>query len=211
MWAGDVPLCRSFTHLFDLTTNKYSTMADMCAIGGEDGGHVWSWRRRLWVWEEEMVKECRILLANVVVQSNVSDRWQWDPDIHDGYSVRGAYYALTSMISPTRDVTTNLVWHKQVPLKVSIVAWRLLKDMLPTKLNLQRRGIAQVTCIMCISGCGNVESASHLFLHCHIFGSLWQHIRLWICVSGVDAGNICEHFHQFIHYSGHSKARRSFL
>ena len=67
MWAGDVPLCRSFTHLFDLTTNKYSTMADMCAIGGEDGGHVWSWRRRLWVWDEEMVEKCRILLANVVV------------------------------------------------------------------------------------------------------------------------------------------------
>ena len=90
------------------------------------------------MWEEEIVKECRILLANVVVQSYVSNRWQWDPDIHHRYTVRGAYHALTSMTPLTSDASEHLVWHKQVPLKVSIVAWRLLKDRLPTKLNLQR-------------------------------------------------------------------------
>jgi hypothetical protein len=134
-----------------------------------------------------------------------------DPDIHDGYTVRGAYYALTATASPILDTTTNLVWHKQVPLKVSIVAWRLLKDRLPTKINLRRRGIAQVLDNQCVSGCGQAESTSHLFLHCPVFGSLWQHIRSWIGVSGVDAENIRDHFHQFIHYSGHSRARRSFL
>jgi len=64
---------------------------------------------------------------------------------------------------------------------------------------------------MCVSGCGKEESASHLFLHCHVFGSLWQHIRSWIGVTGVDTNNISEHFNQFIHYTGYSKARCSFL
>jgi hypothetical protein len=54
------------------------------------------------------------------------------------------------------------------------------------KLNLQRRGIVQAGDNMCVSGCGNAESASHLFLHCHVFGSLWYHIKSWIGVSGVD-------------------------
>jgi len=83
-----------------------------------------------------MLEECRTLLDNVVLQPNVSDRWQWDPDIHVGYTVRGAYHALTSTDTHIPDATENLVWHKQVPLKVSIVAWRLLKDRLPTKENL---------------------------------------------------------------------------
>jgi len=96
-------------------------------------------------------------------------------------------------------------------LKVFIVAWRLLKDGLPTKPNLQRRGIAQVTNSMCVSGCGKDESAFHLFLHCHVFGALWQHIKSWIGVSGVEEKYVGEHFHQFIHYLGYSKARRSFL
>jgi len=65
-------------------------VADTCALGWEEGGEAWSWMRRLWAWEEEMIKECRILLDTVVVQSNVSDRWQWDSGTHDGYIVRGA-------------------------------------------------------------------------------------------------------------------------
>ena len=51
-------------------------MEDIYDRGWEDGGEVWRWRRRLWVWEEELVEECRILLTNVALQTNVSDRWQ---------------------------------------------------------------------------------------------------------------------------------------
>jgi len=37
-----------------------------------------------------------------------------------------------------------------------------------------------------VAGCGLGESTHHLFLHCEIFGSLWQYIRDWIGISGVD-------------------------
>ena len=104
-----------------------------------------------------------------------------------------------------------MVWHKQFPLKVSIVTWRLLKDRLPTKINLQRRGSLQASTNTCVSGCGMAESSSHLFLHCDVFSSLWHHIRSWIGIYGADPQNISDHFYQFIHYSGYSKARRSFL
>lgn len=64
---------------------------------------------------------------------------------------------------------------------------------------------------MCVAGCGVEESAAHLFMHCGVFGSLWQQVRAWIGVEGVDPFTINEHFIQFIHYTGFSKARRSFL
>ena len=66
-WVGDVLLCMRFARLFDLTTNKLSIVADMCALGWGVDGEAWSWQRRLWVWEEEMIEGCRILLANVIV------------------------------------------------------------------------------------------------------------------------------------------------
>lgn len=81
------PLYRRFGRLFDLATNKFSSVADMSDRGWEEGGDAWSWRRRLWVWEEEMLAECRLLLDGVSVQANILDKWQWDPDIHDGYTV----------------------------------------------------------------------------------------------------------------------------
>jgi len=185
-WIGDVPLHRRFGRLFDLATNKLISVADMFDLGWEERGEAWRWRRRLWTWEEEMLEACRLLLDGVSVQVNIIDRWQWDPDIHDGYTVQGAYQILTDLASSTIDTTRDLVWHKQVPLKVSIVAWCLLQDRLPTKSNLHRRDIILVEGDTCVSGCSQAESASHLFIHCDVFGSLWQHIRSWIGVSGVD-------------------------
>jgi len=152
--------------------------------------------------------ECRHLLNNIVLQPDVSDRWQWYLDIEEGYTVCGAYHILTTQVSPLVDLTEDLIWHKQVPLEVSILAWRLLRDRLPTKNNLLRRGIIQVESIRCMAGCGHDKSTSHLLLHCDIFGSLWQHIRPWIDVSGDDPHSLCDHFIQFTHYIDDLKTRQ---
>ena len=42
----------SFRRLFDLASNKLSTVVDIVALGGEVDGEVWGWRRRLRVWEK---------------------------------------------------------------------------------------------------------------------------------------------------------------
>ena len=54
-------------------------------------------------------------------------------------------------------------------------------------------------------------SVAQLFLHCELFGSIWQHVRSWIDISGADPQNIHDHFIQFTHYTGHSRTCRSFL
>ena len=61
------------------------------------------------MWEEEMLEECRQILDGVIVQANTLDRWQWDPDFHDGYTVRGAYQILETQDSSNFDVTRDLV------------------------------------------------------------------------------------------------------
>ncbi|MCI28010.1 70 kDa peptidyl-prolyl isomerase, partial [Trifolium medium] len=101
-----------------------------------------------------------------------SDQWQWQPDHVRGYSLRGVYQLLTSQESVTFDAIEDLLWHKQVPLKVSLFAWRLLLDRLPTKAILVTRGIITSDAHYCVPGCGGVESAQHLFLSCSFFDSL---------------------------------------
>ena len=156
-WIADVLLVRRFDHLFGLALNKLSTVSEMFTLGWEVGGDAWRWGRPLWVWEEEMLGECRLLLNNFVVHTDVSDRWQWLPDIVGGYTVRGAYQLLTFQAAPLINVTQELVWHNQVPLKVSILVWRLLRDRLPTKINLLRRGIVHSEAIRCMAGCGSTN------------------------------------------------------
>jgi hypothetical protein len=73
------------------------------------------------VWEEELLGECQTLILNVSVQAETPDRWQWQPDPTTAYSVHDAYQILTSQDSVTLGVAEDLLWHKQVPLKVSIL------------------------------------------------------------------------------------------
>lgn len=106
---------------------------------------------------------------------------------------------------------TDLVWHNQVSSKVSIFVWRLIRDRLPTKSNLVIRDIISSESRFCVSGCGQVESAQHLFLTCSTFGSLWQLVRSLIGLSGADTQVLSDHFNQFIYSKCGLKARYSFL
>jgi len=95
--------------------------------------------------------------------------------------------------------------------KVTILAWRLLRDRLRTKFNLVHRGIIVSETALCTMACGQTETSSHLFLHCATFGSLWQLVRSWLGVTDVDPHSLRDHFIQFTFCLGGLKARRSFL
>jgi len=209
-WLGAAPLCERFRRLYELTENKFMSVADLLSVDAEQWGVVWRWRRRLWQWEEELA-ECRALLLDVSLNSNVSDSWVWLPDPSHGYTVRGAYSLLTSQVPHVDDSALDLVWHKQVPFKVSIFAWRLIRDRLPTKTNLIARRVLSADRSLCVAGCGHPETAQHLFLLCDTFSVLWHMLRDWIGCWGVDANNISDHFFQFTHAAGGGNARRSFM
>jgi len=98
-----------------------------------------------------------------------------------------------------------------LPLKVSIFAWRLLRDRLPTKSNLVIRDIISSESRFCVFGCGQVEFFQHLFLTCNTFGSPWQLMRSLIGFSGADTQVLSDYFSQFINSICGLKARRSFL
>ncbi|GAU49521.1 hypothetical protein TSUD_407540 [Trifolium subterraneum] len=195
-WMEGIHLCERFGRLFDLAGNKLCTVAEMFSLGWGADGDAWEWRRKLWEWEE-MLRECQTLLLNLSLQAQSSDRWQWQPDADEGYTVRGAYQLLTSQASATMDDADKLIWHSQVPLKVSIFSWRLLRDRLPTKTNLVARGILFPVVHFCVSGCEAAESAHHLFISCSTFGSLWTLVYSWIDITLVHSTSIRDHFVQF--------------
>ncbi|PNX77538.1 kinesin-like protein, partial [Trifolium pratense] len=140
-----------------------------------------------------------------------SNRWQWQSDPDTGYTVRGAYRLLTTLDSVTLEDVEHLIWHPQVPLKVSIFVWHLLRDRLPTKSNLVTRGVLSSAALFCVSGCGVAESAYHLFISYSFFGSLWTLVRTWIDISSTGSTTIRDHFVRFTYSTGGSRARRSFL
>ncbi|PNX70803.1 receptor-like kinase, partial [Trifolium pratense] len=116
-WVDENPLCERFGRLFALSETKSRTVAEMFSLGWGLDGAAWVWRRQLRAWEEDMLRECQFLLANISLQAQYSDRWRWQPDPDTGYTVRGVYQLLTTRDSVTLDEADHLIWHPQVPLK----------------------------------------------------------------------------------------------
>jgi hypothetical protein len=126
--------------------------------------------------------------------------------------MRGVYSLLTRRNAPDETLTTSLIRHKlQVPVKVSVLAWRLFRNRLPTRDNLVKCHIIASDAHFCVIGCGGMETVHHLFLSCPVFAQLWSLIRSWVDISSADPWLIHDHFVQFTYSAGASRARRSFL
>jgi len=82
-------------------------------------------------------------------------------------------------------------------LKISLFAWRLFRNRLPTKDNLITRGIIQAEANACLGGCGIQESVDHLFITCRHFSQLWTQIFRVLVISSVDSFCVNDNFHQF--------------
>ena len=210
-WVGGAPLRVQFPRLFDLAENRGVTVREMASRGRGVGGGAWEWRRHLLAWEEDSVMECSTLLSNVVLQDSILDRWRWLLDPVNGYSVKGTYQYLTMPDSAQETGLFDAAWLKQVPLKVSVFVWRLLRSRLSTKDNLIRRRVLHHEDTLCIGGCGYPKTTYHLFFHCDTFGRLWHLVYQWININFTPPEFVRDHIHQFGYLAGAPRFTHSFL
>jgi len=176
----------------------------MFALGWGEGGEAWQ-GRCLFAWEEELVREFSNFLSNMQLQVDKEDMWSWQLDRDNAYSVCGVYLHLTGLQTQHACELSNLIWHRDVSLKVLVFVWRLLRNRLPTKDNLVSRSVITNVAQLCTSGCSEVESSNHFILNYNIFGSFWFFVRDWLGFSLVDPRSISDHFVHYAHLTGGSR------
>jgi hypothetical protein len=71
-WLGNTPLCDQFPCLFSASSQKDGTMREVVGVNGWELG----WRRRLFVWEEDLITGLLERLP-VVEFSDSDDVWRW--------------------------------------------------------------------------------------------------------------------------------------
>jgi hypothetical protein len=186
--------------LFSLAIDKEVTIRNLVVVEGDRIGWNFSWRRRLFHWEEERVT---LLLAQIegVRLTNGVDSWRWNLDPGGVFSVNSAFVSLSKelvpgpILSPFELAIFKNIWDSPAPSKVIAFSWQLLYDRVPTKVNLSLRGILPHNSGNNCIWCGNErESSSHLFLHCNVAMVVWYQIFKWLGVVVVIPPNL---FHLF--------------
>lgn len=110
----------------------------MFVLGWGVNGEAWKWCRSLFVWEEEMVRECVERLSPIVLQVFLANRWVLKLHSSNYYIVSSVYNNFTAMDEASFMTFTLMVWIKVVPLKISIFPLRLILIRISTKDNLVR-------------------------------------------------------------------------
>ncbi|KAK9266575.1 hypothetical protein L1049_021625 [Liquidambar formosana] len=111
------------------------------------------------------------------------DRWIWGYHPKGMFTVKSAYYIAQNMseelASPIGHVGTALwkkIWQLDIPSKIKLFAWKALHDILPVKLNLQKKKVnVDERCVLC--GVSD-ESAIHVLKECDFAEQVWMGSQL---------------------------------
>ena len=131
-----------------------------------------------------------------LIQRQGSDDWEWKGDPTGKYSAHSAYNMLwEETTAGSQEDCFEELWRIKIPSKIAVFAWRLLKDRLPTRLNLQRRQV-QITDMSYPFCRSKEEDASHLFIHCNKIQPIWWESMSWLNIKGAFPQTPKHHFLQ---------------
>ncbi|GJY85830.1 RNA-directed DNA polymerase, eukaryota, reverse transcriptase zinc-binding domain protein [Tanacetum coccineum] len=146
VWIGNSNLKTTFPRLYSLEIAKDCLVADRYTFSASSDGSpacfswVWTWRRPIRDGlEMAQLQDLMGLLINNFVPHNSPDTWTCSLDTSNLYKVSSLrrlidHQTLESQVQEVR-------WNKTLPIKVNIHTWRLFLDRLPTRYNLDIRGI----------------------------------------------------------------------
>ncbi|XP_058759622.1 uncharacterized protein LOC131632923 [Vicia villosa] len=194
LWWGDQTFQSYFPDLFDVSTNKFSTIFDSVNRFGEGI----SWLPTAFMGSADTVaaftassaafgfqwQQLNSLLAAVRFSSSGEDNFEWFPNLTGTFSMASVSQMSAAVKccawQPQTISLLKISWKLSLPLRIQIFAWRFFTSRLPTKDALISRGVVNIPNQWCVFY-GNVpESLPHIFFSCHVSLKVWERIFVWL-------------------------------
>ncbi|PWA48924.1 RNA-directed DNA polymerase, eukaryota, Reverse transcriptase zinc-binding domain protein [Artemisia annua] len=133
-----------------------------------------------WAWRKDIrtahgLEELNNLI-NLLAQSHLSeqpDSWECTLNNSRSFTIQGMRSHITSLSN--LDVGHPTRWNKGLPIKLNIDTWCVSNGGLPTRSNLDLRGIDlhSVRCPMCDN---DIDTEEHVFVSCPIAVDIWKQV-----------------------------------
>ncbi|GJR00111.1 RNA-directed DNA polymerase, eukaryota [Tanacetum coccineum] len=189
VWIGDTQLRVMFPRIYALEINKDCTVADKLQFSVTS-----SLRRSV----RGGVKSSQLALLQTYIKGtllfNMEDRWVWDLNGEGVFRVKDVRILLDECFLPKAPTATR--WVKYVPIKINVFAWKVFLDRLPTRSNLQHRGVlvSDLLCPLCFSA---QEDSSHLFFSCRLVTDIVRLVCRWWNLSWTPLGSYADWLNWF--------------
>lgn len=194
-WLGTGYLAELYPSLYQEIVFKNDIVLNM----GNWSGDSWCWsvtraKEVLGLEATIELEELKSLLINIKLNINSADVIIWPFDVSQCFTILSCYKLLMhEQNGGALEVGSNqgltVIWgaqvsvRHQVPSKLKIFGWRLLRDRLPTRKQLLRRKIIlqnqEALCVFCEQ---HIEEPNHLFILCPKIQRLWlsiiQHLEI---------------------------------
>nr|GEW70455.1 RNA-directed DNA polymerase, eukaryota [Tanacetum cinerariifolium] len=135
---------------------------------------------------EAVVTTTAATTTTLATTAGTEDIWDWCIDT-PVFTVKSARKHIDNYFLPVRDFATR--WNRYLPKKINIFIWRSLRDRLPTRWNLSRRGIdiESISCPICDSG---IETLYHTLWTCSLATTIWNCALMWLDLPTPSLPNI---------------------
>ena len=151
--------------MFFLGTNRLCSISERYLGLNGPQQFNWAWRREVRSGPEETQLVSLVDLLKEFNPSVEADSWKFTINTPHIFSVSAMRKHIDIQILDTSG--SKVRWNKNTPIKINIFAWRLVINRLPTRHNLDLRGV-DLDSILC-PVCNEAEEIDQqLFLECDI-------------------------------------------
>ncbi|XP_071740466.1 uncharacterized protein [Rutidosis leptorrhynchoides] len=178
VWIGGNKLRLLFPRLFRLDKVKTSAIKDRITFA--EGSLIWTWD-----WERnpagrtlpELRDMCSLIEGyNFGVGNNTSIRWSISSD--GSFTVKKLCASIEDHVYSGISQNNETLRNNLIPKKLEIFVWRAIQRRIPTRIELDKRGIDlhSVRCPLCDE---DLESVEHTLIFCKHAFDLWDRVFSW--------------------------------
>lgn len=144
-WIHPEPLRLSFPRLYSISQQQTFPVCYMEVWDGESWLWNFTWRRSLYQWEEDILRQLMIKLVSnkPTLNSNDNDSLTWTPDLVADYAISSFVQQASHQLYSTNlnAEVIKFIWSKKAPLRAELLTWFLVKGKLKTNNLLLNLGV----------------------------------------------------------------------
>lgn len=182
VWTGTSPLKKFIPEeIWTMMPDKYCTIQQV--FGDPMGSHL-----------QMALKYCPInLLSSFLTTSSTHDIWIWCPSSNGQFSTK----SVCSLLNSESTQQWKAIWSPYIPLKWSILLWRLVLNTIPVDRCVKDQGVPLASKCSCCPQ-HHEESALHLFFKSCTANQVWTDLSHLLHFRNLEVTTVAEGINSFL-------------